>query len=242
VSTNLPITEGAARPMFAPLETSLAALVEQYNDLKTKPLTIMTVNLAKQLDTDAKTFLSQAEASEARQAIDSAYKVHRFLSGMFKKATDPALEIRRWASGIMAKWEQQRRMEADRQRREREEAARKEQERIRAEEAAALKSAGHKEEAKELLKAPLPPVALPEAKDAPGKVDGVSVIDTWKPDDTDWLIDGAMFYAWMAKHPECHHMMTPKLAPWKAYLTNAKGSIQPDGMRVIKDSTTRNRG
>ena len=31
MSTNLPITEGAARPMFAPLETSLAGLVEQYS-------------------------------------------------------------------------------------------------------------------------------------------------------------------------------------------------------------------
>src|ERR1017187_9167493 len=101
----LPTTELAARPMFAPLDSSLIGLLERYVEMKTKPLTRMVVESAKELDTDAKAFIAGAEASEAKKAVESAFKVHRFLSGMFKKATDPAQEIRRFCSGVLARWE-----------------------------------------------------------------------------------------------------------------------------------------
>jgi len=226
--------------MFAPLESSLGALTTRYAELKNKPMTRMVVEAAKELDTDAKAFLAQAEASEARAMIDNAHKIHRFLSGMFKKATDPALEIRRWASGLLSRWETERRMEADRQRREREEAARKEQERIRAEEAAALKAAGHKDEAKELLKAPLPPVALPDEAKPTGKVAGVVVIDVYK---FDRIVDAKLCAQYLVEHPEdLIALFEPKMGAWKSRATAAKGTWNVPGVVFTKETETRNRG
>ena len=238
--TQLPVTESAAKPMFAPLETSLGYLTARLAELKTQPMTRMVVESAKELDSDAKAFLAQAEGSEARQMIDSAYKVHRFLSGMFKKATEPAQEIRLYCSGLIAKWETERRMEADRQRREREEAARKEQERIRAEEAAALKKAGHKEEAKELLKAPLPPVALPDELKPTGKVSGMTVIEVFK---FDRIVDAKLLAQYLVEHPEdLLSLFEVKAGEWKRRATAAKGTWNVPGVVFSKDTETRNRG
>src|ERR1039458_2035996 len=50
--TQLPTTELAARPMFAPLDSSLAGLVERYSAVRAKPLTRMVVESATELDTD----------------------------------------------------------------------------------------------------------------------------------------------------------------------------------------------
>src|SRR5208337_2748206 len=106
------VTESAARTMFSALDTPLGNLVSRYAELKDKPLTRMTVEAAKELDTDAKAYLAQAEASDARKAVDGAFKLHRYLSGLFKKATDPANDIRRFCGGVLSRWEQQRRAEA----------------------------------------------------------------------------------------------------------------------------------
>jgi len=235
----LPMTESAARPMFAPLDSSLAGLVERYGALKNKPLTRMVVEDAKELDTDAKAFLKQADDSEAARQIKNAYSIHRFLTSMFKKATDPAQEIRRWCSGTLARWEQERRAEADRQRREREEEARKEQERQRIEEAAHLESLGHKEEAEAHLNAPLPPVALPDEKAPSGKVEGFSVITTYK---LDQIIDYKAFYHWLAEQPAYWEFMEPKEGKWKRALTDAKGKLVVPGITMKASDETRNRG
>jgi hypothetical protein len=238
--TQLPVTEGAARPMFAPLETTLGGLLARHKELQGKPLTRMIVETAKELDDDAKKFLAAAEQSDARKAVDNAYGVHRFLSRMFKTATDPAQEVRRFCSGLMAKWETERRMEADRQRREREEAARKEQERIRAEEAAALKKAGHKEEAKELLKAPLPPVALPDELKPTGKVSGMTVIEVFK---FDRIVDAKLLAQYLVEHPEdLLSLFEVKAGEWKRRATAAKGTWNVPGVVFSKDTETRNRG
>lgn len=240
MASNLPITEVAARPMFVPLETSLGALTARYNELKAKPLTRMVVEEAKELDTDAKAFIAQAEASEARQAIDSAYKVHRFLSSMFKKATDPALEIRRWASGTLARWEQQRRAAADAERRQREEEARQAQEDRRIAEAAHLESQGHVEEAKAHLEAPMPPVVLPDAKEPAGKVEGVSVIDTYK---LDKIVDAKALAGYLVDHPDdLIALFEPKAGVWKRRATDAKGQWQVPGVTFVMVPETRNRG
>ncbi len=240
METQLPTTESAARPMFVALDSTLAGLTTRYGELRGKPLTRMVVEDAKALDTDAKAFIAAAESSEAERAVESAFKVHRFLSSMFKKATDPAQEIRRFCSGVLARWEQERRAEADRQRREREEAARKEQERQRLEEAAHLEAQGHKAEAIAHLEAPLPPVALPDAKEPAGKVEGVSVIETFK---FDKIIDPKALAGYLVEHPEdLIALFEPRPNEWKRRATSAKGTWQVPGVVFLKQTETRNRG
>jgi hypothetical protein len=237
--TQLPVTESSARPMFAPLENSLAGLVDRYTALKTRPITRMVVEEAKALDTDAKAFLAQAEASEARKAIDSAFKVHRFLSGMFKKATDPANEIRRWSSSVLSRWEQERRRVADEERRKREQEAKEEQERQRKAEIAHLKEQGHKEEAKELAKAPLPPVALPDEAQPTGKVAGVSVTEVFKLKE---IIDAKLLAGYLVEHPEdLISLFEPKAGEWKRRQTSARGKWNVPGVIFSKETETRNR-
>ncbi len=290
----LPTTESAARPMFVALDSTLAGLTTRYGELRGKPLTRMVVEDAKALDTDAKAFIAAAESSEAKRAVESAFKVHRFLSSMFKKATDPAQEIRRFCSGVLARWEQERRAEADRQRREREEAARKEQERQRLEEAAHLAAQGHTEEArthlfglvagmspqaalanlkavietvpdelKETLlsllpspkasakkveavmataatAAPLPPTAMPDAKEPAGKVEGVTVIETFK---LDKIIDPKALAGYLVEHPEdLIALFEPRSNEWKRRATSSKGQWVVPGVTFIKQVETRNRG
>ena len=217
----LPITESAARTMFSALDTPLGQLVTRYDDLKSKPLTRMTVEAAKELDTDAKAYLAQAEASDARKAVDNAFKLHRYLSGLFKKATDPANDIRRFCSGVLSRWEQERRRKADEERRQREEAARKEQETQRLEEAAHLEKQGHVEEAKAHLEAPLPPVALPDEKAPAGKVQGVSTVEVYKFRE---LLTPKVVVAWLVQHPEeIVALFDVKPGELKRRMTAAKG-------------------
>ena len=234
----LPTTELAARPMFAPLDSSLIGLLERYVEMKTKPLTRMVVESAKELDTDAKAFIAGAEASEAKRAVESAFKVHRFLSSMFKKATDPAQEIRRGCSGLLARWEQERRRVADEERRVREEAARKEQETQRLAEAAHLEAQGHAEEAKAHLEAPLPPVALPDAKEPAGKVAGISTIEVYKFRE---LLTPKVVVAWLVQHPEeIIALFEPKVGELKRRMTAAKGLWDFPAI-FTKELETRNR-
>jgi len=238
--TQLPVTESSARPMFAPLETSLAGLVDRYTALKTKPITRMVVEEAKELDSDAKAFLVQAEASEARRAIDSAYRVHRFLSGMFKKATDPATDIRRWASSVLSRWEQERRRVADEERRKREDEARRIQEEQRKAEAEHLKSLGHKTEARELLKSPLPPISLPDEKVPAGKVAGVSTIEVYKFRE---IVDAKLVAEYLLQHPEdLISLFEPRLGEFKRRQSAAKGQWSIPGIVFSKEIETRNRG
>lgn len=216
-------------------------LLMEVEALRSRPLTLMVVNEAKEIDVRLKSYLDQAEKSEVRSKINELFRQHKFWLGKFNAAVDPVIAARRFLSGLFSRWEIERLRKAAEERRQCEEAARKEQERQRIEEAAHLSAQGHEEEAIAHLESPLPPVALPEAKDAPGKIQGVSVIEGWKPDENNWLIDGALFYAWMVQHPECHAMMRPEIAKWKAYLTNAKGKIEVPGMRIVKMETASNR-
>jgi len=225
--------------MFAQLDTSLNALQARFQELRVKTPTRMVVEEVKTLDTDAKAYLSAAEASDARKAVDSAFKVHRFLSGMFKKATDPATEIRRWCSGTLARWEQARREEADRERRKREEEAREVQEDQRLEEAAHLEAQGHVEEAKAHLESPLPPVALPDEKEPAGKIAGVSTIEVYKFRE---LLAPKVVVAWLVQHPEeILALFDPKPGELKRRMTAAKGLWDFPAV-FTKELETRNRG
>lgn len=236
----LPTTEVTARPMFAPLETTLASLLARHKELQGKPLTRMVVETAKELDDDAKKFLAAAESSEARKAVDGAYTVHRFLSRMFKTATDPAQEIRRYCSSVMARWEQERRRIADEERRKREEAARKEQEDQRIAEAAHLEAQGHVEEAHAVLEAPPLPIALPDAKEPTGKVAGVSVIETYKLGE---IVDAKLLAGYLVEHPEdLISLFEPKMNEWKRRATSTKGKWVVPGVTFVKSVETRNRG
>jgi len=235
----LPTTETAARPMFSQLDASLATLQIRFEGLRVKTPTRMMVEEVKTLDIDAKAYLSAAEASEARKAVDSAFKVHRFLSGMFKKATDPASDIRRWCSTVLSKWEQARREEADRERRKREEEARKAQEDQRLEEAAHLEAQGHVEEAKAHLESPLPPVALPDEKEPAGKIAGVSTTEVYKFRE---LLTPKVVVAWLVQHPEeLIALFDPKPGELKRRMTAAKG-LWDFPATFTKEIETRNRG
>jgi hypothetical protein len=225
--------------MFAHLDTSLNALQTRFQELRTKQLTRMVVEDVKLLDTDAKGFLAAAEASDARKAVDSAFKVHRFLSGMFKKATDPATDIRRWCSQALSRWEQARREEADREQRKREDEARQQQETQRLEEVEHLEKSGHKEEAEALLDAPLPPVALPEEKAPAGKIQGISTIEVYKFRE---LLTPKVVVAWLVQHPEeILALFDPKPGELKRRMTAAKGLWDFPAV-FTKELETRNRG
>jgi hypothetical protein len=235
----LPTSESVARPMFAPLETTLGGLLARHKELQGKPLTRMVVETAKELDDDAKKFLAAAEASDARKAVDAAFKVHRFLSGMFKKATEPTLDIRRWCSSQLARWEQERRRIADEERRKREEEARKEQEKQRLEEAAHLEAQGHVEEAQAHLDSPLPPVALPDEQKPAGKVTGVTVIETYKLGE---IVDAKLLAGYFVEHPEdLISLMEPKPNEWKRRATSTKGKWLVPGVTFVMQTETRNR-
>jgi len=238
--TQLPTTEVTARPLFAPLETTLSGLLARQKELEGKPLTRMVVETAKELDDDAKRFLAAAESSDARKAVDAAYGVQCFLSRMFKTATDPAQGVRRYCSSLMARWEQERRRITDEERRKREEEARKEQEDQRLAEAAHLEAQGHVEEAHAVLEAPPVPIALPDEKEPAGKVQGVTVIETFKLGE---IVDAKLLAGYFVEHPEdLISLMEPKPNEWKRRATSTKGQWVVPGVTFVKSVETRNRG
>ena len=215
-------------------------LLMEVEALRQRPLTIMVVHEAKDIDGRLKSYLDQAEKSEVRSKINELFRQHKFWLSKFNAAVDPVLNARKFLSGLFARWETQRRREADAERRKREEEARKQQEDQRIAEAAHLESQGHVEEAKAHLEAPLPPVALPDEKEPVGKVQGVTVIETFK---LDRIIDPKALAGYFVEHPEdLIALMEPKPNEWKRRATSAKGQWTVPGVTFIKQTETRNRG
>ena len=216
------------------------ALLLEVQDLARRPLTLMVVNEAKEWDSRAKAYLDQAEKSEVRSKINELFRQHKFWLSKFNAAVDPVIAGRRFVSSLFSKWETERRRKADEERRKREEEARKVQEEERLAEAAHLEAQGHVEEAKAHLEAPMAPIALPDAKEPAGKVEGVTVIETFK---LDKIVDAKMLAGYLVEHPEdLIALFEPKMNEWKRRATSSKGTWAVPGVTFIKSTETRSRG
>jgi len=202
----------------------------------------MVVEEAREWDTKAKLYLETAEKSEVREKITDLFKQHRFWLGKFNAAVDPIKKGREVVSKLFAQWERKRLAEVADQRRKDEAAALAAQVAARVADVAHLKVLGHKEEAKELQAAPLPPVVLPEPKNPPGKVAGVTVIPVWKLDPLNPVKDYQALYHYIADHPELWYHQELSPSRWKRTLTDAKGKTDIPGINVVEDTETRNRG
>jgi hypothetical protein len=240
VDSNLPpaiVTDTQALEALDP-----GALTFELQAISRKPLTRMVVEEAREWDSKAKAYLDQAEKSEVRSKITDLFKQHKFWLGKFNAAVDPIKRGREAVSKLFAQWERKRIAEAAEQRRKDEAAALAAQEAARKADVAHLKVLGHVTEAKELAVAPLPPVVLPEPKNPPGKVEGVTVIPVWKLDPLNPVKDYRALYHYIADHPELwfHQELSP--SRWKRTLTDAKGKTDIPGINVIETTETRNRG
>lgn len=231
------VTESTANKLTAPFETPLSDLIGRSRELMPKPLTLTTLQLMKELDSDCQGFLKTVDNSELSTQVKAAFSLHRFLTAAKKKFTDPPTAIRAAISSKFAQWELKRRQEEADERRKREREAQAEQERIRLEDAAHLEQLGHKEEANALLDAPLPPVSLPESEPV-GKLDGVIVSTVWE---WDGLTDPKAFFHFIADNPAYQGLMLPVMGAWKKLLTSNRGSLVVPGLRIRESTETRHR-
>lgn len=230
--------------LTTPVDSTALATIDpgvltfELEGLRRKPLTRMVVEEAREWDSKAKLYLEQAEKSPVREKIGELFRQHRFWLARYNAAVDPVKKGREFVSTLFGQWERKRVLEAAEQRRKDEAAAIALQEAARKADVAHLKVLGHKTEAKELAAAPLPPVVLPEPKNPPGKVVGVSVIPVWK---FGGFTDEKAFFHFIADHPEYWNHMEQVESKWKRTLTDAKGKLEVPGMKVIEGTETRNR-
>ena len=216
------------------------SLTFEVEAIRKKPLTRQTVEEARELDVKLKAYLDQAEKSDVREKVKELFKQHRFWNAMFRKAVAPIEQGREYLSELFAEWERKRIRDAAEQRRKDEAARIAAQQADREADVEHLKTLGHVTEAKELAAAPLPPVALPEPKNAPGKVVGISIIEAYKLG----AITGPKQLAeYFVKYPEDFlALMEPKMGEWKRRATAAKGHWIVPGVVFVRDDITRNRG
>jgi hypothetical protein len=238
-------TVSADPASFRSFDTPLGELTTEFVALQNREkvdgkVTRMTVTLFQDWDVRAKRYLEDAEQSPQKKTVQKAWDVARDLSAWFKKATDPVSTARSWAgTHIFGAWDQQEKARVAQEQREREEAARKQQEEDRKADVEALKAAGHKEEARELKKAPLPPVALPPAKEAV-KVQGRTTIEVYTFKN---IFDAKQVVKYLADHPEdLIALFEPRLTEFKRRATAAKGTWNVPGVNFEKKTETRNRG
>ena len=216
------------------------ALTFELEELRKRPLTLMVVNEAKEWDSRAKSYLDQAEKSEVRSKINELFRQHKFWLSKFNAAVDPILTGRKFCASLFSRWEMERKRKADEERRERERIAREEQERQRKAEAEHLFDQGHEAEAVAHLESPLPPVALPDSKEPVGKLDKVTIIETYK---LDRIIDAKALAQYLVEHPEdLIALFDPKMNEWKRRATSAKGQWAVPGVTFVMVPESRNRG
>ncbi len=249
----LPSTQDAALEQFGSLNQRFKPLMVRLTSLREGPITRMTIEKGKDLDLEARAFLvftkDEKECKEARMIKGLRDALSLFQTAMHT-FYDPVQEWRTWYSRTVAQREMERRAEADRQRREREIAALAQQKKEREEQAQHYFDQGHEEEAIAHLEAPLSPVSLPDAKEPPGKVKDVTVIETFKlPVDergklrADWCSSPALLAGYFVEHPEdLIALMEPKPNEWKRRATSSKGQWHVPGVTFIKSPETRNRG
>lgn len=209
---NLPMNETKARELATPFQPVADRFAAAITDLQGRKLTRQTVEIAKEYDVEAIKYLNDLKGSELRKQADSAFNLHRFLTGIIAKLSAPADSLRRACSTAIINFDRQERQRAAEEQRQREEALRKQQEAEREAELAALEAAGAVEEAKALEAEPLPPVVSTASKEAT-KIDDVSVVYS-----AGWgeITDRVAFTRWLAEHPDEIAGFEPKMAYWKA--------------------------
>lgn len=173
------LTTERAKDLGKPFEPQADKFQIAIADLGKRPLTRQTVELAKEYDVEAIKYLKDLEASELRRQTDSAFQLHRFLTGIVGKLKQPAESLRTTCSGVIYRFQQAERTRIAQEQREREAAGRKRQDEERAAERAALEAAGATEEAAILDATPPAPVIAPPAREET-KIENVSIVTKCK--------------------------------------------------------------
>ena len=234
-----------AEALAAPFQPVAVRFQSAIADLQKRPLSRATVELAKEYDVDANKYLKDIEASELRKQADSAFSMHRYLTGIIAKLTSPADSLRRQCSSIFTNFDRQERQRLAEEQRDRDAALRAQQEAERVAELEAMKAAEVPAEIIEQRAAePIPEVVAPPAKEET-KVAGVSVVYSAGFGE---IIDRAAFAKWLSEHPDDLGGFEPKPAYWKAklsaHLNKQTGamSIEIPGLKVLITSSSRHRG
>lgn len=173
------LTTERAKDLGKPFEPQADKFQTAIADLGKRPLTRQTVELAKEYDVEAIKYLKDLEGSELRRQTDSAFQLHRFLTGIVGKLKAPAESLRTTCSGVIYRFQQAERQRIAQEQREREAAIRKQQDEERAAERAALEAAGATEEVAVLDATPLAPVIAPPAREET-KIENVSIVTKCK--------------------------------------------------------------
>lgn len=173
------LTTERAKDLGKPFEPQADKFQIAIADLGKRPLTRQTVELAKEYDIEAIKYLKDLEASELRRQTDSAFQLHRFLTGIVGKLKQPAESLRTTCSGVIYRFQQAERQRIAQEQREREAAIKKQQDEERAAERAALETAGATEEVAILDATPPAPVIAPPAREET-KIENVSIVTKCK--------------------------------------------------------------
>lgn len=243
---NVPTTEAKARELSQPFEPQSQKFATAITDLLKRPLTRQTVEIAKEFDVEAIKYLDDIKRSELRRQADSAFSLHRFLTGVISKLSTPAESLRRTCSDVIVRFDRQERARIAEEQREREAAIRKQQEEERAVELKALEADGKVKEAAVLKEEPLPPVLSPAPREAT-KIENVSLVYSANVDPDEPITDTKSFGTWLAEHHEHLRGMEFKASYWKSMLSahlnrqNGSMSIEIPGLKVKVSGSSRHR-
>lgn len=225
----------------APFKNDIGVIQGYLSELRAMPPSLMKAKLAKEYDSEAKRILATIEASEGSTVIKVLHKLHKLAVGTMQTLMKPANELRAECQRVQIEWARQLQRKQDEERREREAAAKAEQERERLAQVEHLKTLNKVEEAKQLEMAPMAPISLPDPVKPAGKIEGVSIVQSWTIDPADPFDDPAAFFKWLTENPAAWGMIELKLGPWKTFLTSNKGTLRPPGLKILEVMGTRTR-
>jgi hypothetical protein len=238
--------EVRARELSLPFEPVATKFATAIADLLKRPLTRQTVEIAKEFDVEAIKYLDELKRSELRRQADSAFSLHRFLTGIYSKLQSPADSLRKTCSDVIVRFDRQERARIAEEQRKREAEIREQQERERAAELEALEADGKAEEAAVLKEEPLPPAVAPAPREAT-KIEGVSLVYSANVDPDEPITDTKAFGAWLAEHHEHLRGFDFKAAYWKSMLSahlnkqNGAMSIEIPGLKIKVSGSSRHR-
>ena len=198
-ATPVLLDESRAKQVFAEFDKPADQMKAMVADLDKRSLTPMTVEVAKEYDTFGKTYLDGLKNSEGQKQINNAFSIHRFLTGLMRKAEEPALNLRRRCARVFSDFDAQERARVRKEQLEREEAIRKQQEAERAAQIEAMKADGVEPEyIAAVEQAPMPIISAPAAKEET-KIEGVSMVYSAE---FDGISDIAKLTEFLAKSPD----------------------------------------
>jgi hypothetical protein len=238
----LAVNETRINEVAVSFEGEMQTIRNYLSELRSLPVGLTKARVAKEYDAYAKQVLASIDRSEGSTITRFLFNLHKKAVLTMKSLSAGPEELRRECGRALVQWENERRRQADEERRKREREAAEQQAKARAEEVEHLKTLGKVEEAQVVEQRPAPPISLPDAKDPVGKVEGFALIDVWVLDDENPVSDFSATLKFLSENPAFHHLVKLQPGEVKKTATQNRGALAIPGLNIVKKQESRTRG